>query len=156
MDLKIQFTPNVSANIQYHYANFINNNKVKQNSGLDIPCPNNHTILPKSYGTKVHLGIKVSAYNNDCRQPFMLALRSSTGLKTPIRLSNHIEIIDVGYNDEICAIVDNYSDELYTIKTGDRLFQIITPSLQPIYSISTVKQQPNTIRNDEGLGSTEI
>lgn len=50
--------------------------------------------------------------------------RSSTGAKTPLRLSNSVGVIDSGYRDEIKLIFTNTSDTPYEVKRGDRLAQM--------------------------------
>ena len=49
--------------------------------------------------------------------------------------------------------VDNISDEDYIIKSGERLFQIIHPSLEPI-KVELVDDVSNSERGSGGFGST--
>ena len=50
--------------------------------------------------------------------------RSSIGLKTPLRLSNSVGVIDSGYREEIKIIYSNMGVDPYTIAKGDRIAQM--------------------------------
>ena len=83
--------------------------------------------------------------------------RSSTGSKTPLRLSNSVGIIDAGYRGNITALFDNWSNEDFTIKKADRVVQICAPNMTyPIYPImvSSVEELGLTKRGSGGFGST--
>ena len=49
--------------------------------------------------------------------------------------------------------VDNHSGYDYRVKRGDRLFQIVHPSLQPI-QVEIVDELTNSDRGEKGFGST--
>lgn len=83
---------------------------------------------------------------------FDLRTRSSIS-KTPLRLSNSIGTIDKNYRGPIIAMVDNLSNEPYTIKKGERLFQITRADLND-FSINFVKTLSKTGRGESGIGST--
>jgi len=83
---------------------------------------------------------------------FMLVPRSSI-FRTPLRQANNIGIIDSGYRGRIMVPVDNHSSEDYIIKNGERLFQLVHPSLKPI-SIEIVEELDSTERGSGGFGST--
>lgn len=83
---------------------------------------------------------------------FFLVPRSSIS-KTPLRMSNSIGIIDVGYRGHLMAKVDNLSNEDYVIEDGVRLFQICLPSLAtPVVTFGSVAV--DTERGTGGFGST--
>jgi len=53
------------------------------------------------------------------------------------------------------APVDNHSGQDYRVKRGERLFQIIHPSLQPIHvEIVSESELTNSDRGKKGFGST--
>ena len=83
---------------------------------------------------------------------YMLVPRSSIW-RTPLRQSNGVGIIDSGYRGHIMVPVDNRSGEDYIIKNGERLFQLVHPSLKPI-SIEIVEELDETERGSGGFGST--
>merc|ERR1712196_68054 len=149
-------------------------------SGLDIPLPYDITIPKNSLGFKIPLGIKCQPhvtkldqtkyipgniiemspqhsieYINIHASGYYLFPRSSTGSKTPIRLSNQTGIIDYGYRGEITACVDNMSNKDYKAVKGQRLFQICSPDLRPI-QVYVTNNLTITSRNEAGYGSTGI
>ena len=60
---------------------------------------------------------------------YYLYPRSSTGSKTPLRLSNSIGVMDSGYRGNVIACFDNMGKEDYDIGTGERLVQICSPNI---------------------------
>ena len=83
---------------------------------------------------------------------YMLVPRSSIS-RTPLRQANSIGIIDAGYRGHIMVPVDNVSNEDYVVKRGERLFQIVHPSLQPI-DVELSDEVSETERGSGGFGST--
>jgi dUTP pyrophosphatase len=52
--------------------------------------------------------------------------------------------------------VDNRNnDEPFSVKKGDRLFQLASPSLAPL-TVKVVKTLPATERGENGFGSTGV
>jgi dUTP pyrophosphatase len=68
-------------------------------------------------------------------------------------MANSIGLIDAGYTGHIIAVVDNNSDEDYTIKRGDRLFQLVSPTLKDI-KVKMVECLDTTARGVRGFGSS--
>ena len=122
-------------------------------SGLDLFCPETITINPGET-VKINLQIKCEALSNDGQRnvSYYLYPRSSI-IKTPLRLSNSVGIIDAGYRGDIIACVDNIKNESYTISQGDRLFQICAGDLTSI-NFELVDKLSDTKRGDGGFGST--
>jgi len=77
----------------------------------------------------------------------------SSIVKTPLRLSNSVGIIDAGYRGNIMAFVDNIKGEPFTIEKGTRLFQICGPCLERI-TFEVVHDLSNSQRGESGFGST--
>ena len=79
--------------------------------------------------------------------------RSSIGMKTGLRLSNSIGVIDESYRGPLGVIYDNISDSDYTINAGDRIAQLI---VMPVYHFqaNVVNALPSTERGEGGFGST--
>ena len=127
-------------------------------SGLDLYCPETITIYPGET-TCINLQIQCEAFvgpgregSSERNMSYYLYPRSSLA-KTPLRLANSVGIIDAGYRGNICAFVDNIKDEPYRIDQGTRLFQICSPTLEPIeYTI--VNSLSETSRGSGGFGST--
>ena len=124
-------------------------------SGLDLFFTEEINVGAKE--TKlISLGIKCEAWpskNKEHTISYYLYPRSSMS-KTPLRMANSVGIIDAGYRGYIMVAVDNTSDKSYTIEMGDRLFQICSPTLQPLsFELSTSLSE--TDRGDGGFGSTD-
>lgn len=140
-------------------------------AGLDLFCVEDLVVPARAYSVKMPLGVSMEAFypyvmtftntrthSTRCeprRKPtaFYLYPRSSTGSKTPIRLSNSVGVIDAGYRGPLMAILDNVSDEPFTMKKGERYFQVCSPDLCPI-TFELVEELSDTSRGDGGFGST--
>ena len=120
-------------------------------SGLDLFCPETVTIQPGET-FKINLQINCEALSESDNVSYYLYPRSSI-IKTPLRMSNCVGIIDAGYRGDIIACVDNIKDYPYEIKQGDRLFQICAGDLSP-FTYELVDNLSNTRRGSGGFGST--
>lgn len=121
----------------------------KSDSGYDLYAPETITIAPNSQAT---IDFKIRAQPEWATGGFYLFPRSSIS-KTPLRLANSVGIIDYEYRGNLMAKVDNISSEPYTIKKGERLFQICHPSLQPL-AVRIAEVSVETARGTGGFGST--
>ena len=90
--------------------------------GADIYACEDITIPANSFGTIVKTGLAMAI-------PFgwAIAIRPRSGMshKTRMRISNTPGTVDTNYKDEIGVIVDNFSNEEYKIKMGDRIAQFV-------------------------------
>ena len=117
-------------------------------SGLDLYVLED-VLVKKNETVLIKLGI---ACESLCNKSYYLMPRSSIS-KTPLRMSNSIGLIDAGYRGEIMASCDNIKDFDYHVKTGERLFQLVSPDASPItYVISDSLSK--TTRGTGGFGST--
>ena len=83
---------------------------------------------------------------------YFLIPRSSIS-KTPLRLSNSIGLIDGGYRGELMAPCDNIKSDSYSIKEGERLFQLVAHDCSEIqYEIT--EELSGSSRGSGGFGST--
>lgn len=106
-------------------------------AGIDLFNIKNQSITGKSLSNKIDLGINCSmmfvnnlAYEKKITHcGYYLYPRSSTGSKTPLRLSNSVGIIDAGYRGNIIACFDNNGNDDYNVVSGDRLVQICSPNI---------------------------
>jgi dUTP pyrophosphatase len=93
---------------------------------------------------------------------YYLYSRSSTPLKTPLRLANSVGIIDSGYRGHIKAVFDNKNDYdfmEYNIEFGSRLTQLCPPNLEypmKINIVNNIESLGITNRGTGGFGSTGI
>ena len=80
-------------------------------------------------------------------------LRSSTGLKTKLRLANGTGIIDSDYRGEIKILAETNGRAPVIVNRGDRLVQlIIEKDLDVVFE--EVKELSETKRGSDGFGST--
>ena len=112
----------------------------------------NETVVIKAHslGNLVHTGVKFALPTG---WKATILPRSSTGLKTPLRLSNSQGLIDSSYRGEIMLLFDNISDSDFTIKQGDRLAQL---EVEPVHRFKPkiVEALDETERGEGGFGST--
>ena len=137
------------------YNQYLNHTTYHEgDSGLDLFFTEDISIDPKE--TKIiSLGIRCEAFPTKEKEhniSYYLYPRSSIS-KTPLRMANSVGIIDAGYRGLLCAAVDNTSDEPYTIRGGQRLFQLCSPTLSPI-SFELTNTLSGTTRGEGGFGST--
>lgn len=113
------------------------------------------------YGRTICTGVVVAALGEDMLPaPCMLVPRSSLSA-TPLRLSNSIGLIDMGYRGEVLAKVDCIDDSVSTfeIEHGKRFFQIVQHNWLPWKNIILVDHLDNLPaapdnRGAGGFGST--
>ena len=148
---------------QKHNNNMLNN--PFPDAGFDLFTP--ETMVANCLVTsKINFGVKCSAFMVDNTIPdrsytlpsgFYMYPRSSTGSKTPLRLTNSVGIIDSGYRGNLMSFFDNIRTVDYTIQSMDKLVQICAPSLLPIIvDIVNLEYELGdmTIRGEGGFGST--
>ena len=141
-------------NIKTNYPEFYQNRKnYTEDSGVDLYCPEDIIIPPKST-ILLSLGVRCQMIDkNSIKLSGYFLLPRSSISKTPLRLSNSVGLIDKLYTGEIKASIDNISSTEYKINKGDRLFQLVHPTLEPI-EIQLVDELKETKRGEGGFGST--
>jgi dUTP pyrophosphatase len=97
----------------------------------------------------------------ECKQSvgYYLYARSSTGSKTPLRLANHVGIMDSGYRGDVMGVFDNRRNEAYEVSSGQRLLQICPPDISyPTYVIivNNLNDLGTTSRGSNGFGSSGV
>ena len=117
-------------------------------AGIDLFVIKDQTIESGETAV-IHLGI---ACENIDLKPYLLMPRSSIA-KTPLRLCNSVALIDAGYRGEIMAAVDHIKDVAYSVKKGQRLFQLVAMDGSPI-QFKLVAELTETTRGEGGFGST--
>ena len=150
IDLKIKILNNVKWENQAQgvYDGIKNH---KDDAGFDLYFPTKQTIY-SGEATLLKFDIACEMHDDYLPTSYMLVPRSSIS-KTPLRMANSIGIIDAGYRGEIMAAVDNISKESYTVSPGERLFQLIHPTLYPINAY-LVNELSDSERGTGGFGST--
>jgi len=127
-------------------------------AGFDLFVPENIPINRVSWANKLNMGVKTSMTFKNKPTSYYLYSRSSTPIKTPLRLANSVGIIDAGYTGHIIALFDNIEQREYTVKKNDRLVQICSPNITYPLEVSLVNYESdflNTSRGTGGFGSTD-
>jgi dUTP pyrophosphatase len=133
-------------------------------AGLDLFVPKEITV---NYGERVKVNHNIQTALISCTEintniltdikycPWRLLPRSSI-VKTPLIMSNSEGIIDAGYRGFITGVVDHikHNEESYVIPKHSRLFQVITPTMEPIMRIKFLDDFDETSRGTNGFGST--
>tara|TARA_Y100001963_G_C6580962_1_gene353382 strand:- start:44 stop:484 length:441 start_codon:yes stop_codon:yes gene_type:complete len=132
-----------------HYNKLVD--KPEGDAGIDLFFPNSVRI-PRGESMLIDFEIQCEMIQGKKNVSYMLVPRSSVW-RTPLRQSNSIGIIDAGYRGHIMVPVDNTSNEDYVVKPGERLFQIVHPSLEPI-EVELSDEVSETERGSGGFGST--
>ena len=84
----------------------------------------------------------------------MVFVRSSTGIKRHLVLSNGTGIIDSGYRGPIKISLHNTGDKTQHITAGDYIAQLVVIPITP-NEIAEVPQLPHSERGTNGIGSSE-
>lgn len=117
---------------------------------FDFFLPADVLIPHFARGYKVPLGIAVEIPKGYFLE---IVVRSSTGLKTPLRLANSVGIVDEGYRGELCLILDNLSDTSQILTKGQRIAQgMLRKRITP--EIVEVSELSDSNRGAGGFGST--
>lgn len=128
-------------------------------SGFDLGLPQHKVIRDKDISVKLPLNVQCSMYRPDgTSQAYYLYPRSSI-IKTPLRLSNSVGIIDRGYRGVITAVVDKIGGEPdFEMDKFNRYFQICHPTLEPfqVVIVDSKEELGLTERNEGGFGSTGL
>jgi len=128
------------------------------NSGFDLFCPENIECT--------HINKYMLDHNISCSMTYQgrfvgyyLYVRSSTPIKTPLRLSNNVGIIDSGYRGNIKGcfdIIDTKSN--FNFEKGNRYMQLCPPDIGKPMKVHIVDAFHNlgkkNNRNCDGFGSS--
>lgn len=116
-------------------------------AGADVYAPEDFAIPPHSFGVKVPVGFKM-AMNSGWEM--QVRPRSGMSMKTQLRIANTPGTIDADYRNEVAILFDNFSDEPYYIKAGDRIAQFV---ISPVHRFKgLVTESVANIGNNRGGG----
>ena len=125
--------------------------KTSGSSGMDLIAYTKTKIIVKPGKIQIiPTGIAVAIPKN-----YEIQIRPRSGLaaKSGITVLNTPGTIDSDYRGEIKIILINLSKKLFTIKSGDRVAQmILTPVIKGKFQIVNIL--PKTVRGKGGFGST--
>jgi dUTP pyrophosphatase len=135
-----------------------NSNNICVDAGFDLFVPDTISVNRVTWARKINMGVKTSMTFKQRPSSYYLYSRSSTPIKTPLRLSNSVGIIDSGYRGHIIALFDNIEQREYTIQKNDRLVQICSPNITYPIEVSLVNSDSDFLsstRDVGGFGSTD-
>ena len=122
-------------------------------AGMDIKAfINNNITLKPLERTVISTGLYLSlpkGYEAQIRP------RSGLAIKKGITVLNSPGTIDSDYRGEIGVILINLSNAIFTVKSGDRIAQLIVAKHKSI-SWAEVEQLEDSSRGSAGFGSTGI
>lgn len=137
--------------------------KTEGSVGADLVCPEDVSIPPfhmVEHGTLVPLGFSLDIPKGYC---VYIYPRSSTGLKTPLMISNSVGVIDTDYKGELGLILTNLSRKTIKVAKGTALAQmVVVPKVSfelivPRYrgrKASTYNPAEKAKKRNGGFGST--
>lgn len=143
------------------YSNDNNNSKYNLDELLLEYERCNNIYDEQWYNSNFNLNNRINStiinYYN-CYCGYYLYPRSSTGLKTPLRMANSVGIIDSGYRGNIKACLTNTSIvDNFEIVNKERYVQICPPNISyPMYitEVDDISKLGITERLNGGFGST--
>jgi dUTP pyrophosphatase len=116
------------------------------------------TILSQMGFVEIHpgqtkiipLGIKIGM---DLGYEVQIRARSGLAIKNGITLVNGIGTIDADYRGEVMAGLINLSGDIYRVKHGDRICQMVAAPVIPVW-LHIQNKLDDTTRGTGGMGST--
>lgn len=121
----------------------------KDDAGIDLALKHDLTVPVGSHrvgDTGVHVAVPRGHVG-------MVFVRSSTGIKNHLVLSNGTGIIDSGFRGQIKISLHNTGDTTQHIQAGDYIAQLVTIPIAT-NNIAEVPQLPHTERGTNGIGSS--
>ena len=121
----------------------------KHDAGIDLALKHDLTVPVGAHrmgDTGVHVAVPRDHVG-------MLFVRSSTGIKKHLVLSNGTGIVDSGYRGAIKISLHNTGDTTQHIKAGDYIAQLVTVPITP-NEIAEVSTLDTTQRGTNGIGSS--
>ena len=122
-------------------------------AGMDIRASLEEPITIKpNQRSLIKTGLYISLHDGYEAQ---IRPRSGLALKKGITVLNSPGTIDADYRGEIGVIIANLSDSDFTIKSGDRIAQMVIAKFEKI-SWKAVDKLDDSLRGNKGFGSTGI
>ena len=122
-------------------------------AGMDISANLEEPITIKpNQRSLIKTGLYISLHDGYEAQ---IRPRSGLALKKGITVLNSPGTIDADYRGEIGVIIANLSDSDFTIKSGDRIAQMVIAKFEKI-SWKVVDKLDDSLRGNKGFGSTGI
>ena len=120
-----------------------------EDAGFDLALKHDLTV-PVGAHRVGDTGVHVAVPRNHVG---MLFVRSSTGIKKHLVLSNGTGIVDSGFTGAIKISLHNTGDSTQHIRAGDYIAQLVTIPIAP-NEIAEVRELPDSERGTNGIGSS--
>lgn len=122
----------------------------KHDAGMDLALKHDLTVPVGSHRVG-DTGVRVAVPRGHVG---MLFVRSSTGIKKHLVLSNGTGIVDSGYRGQVKISLHNTGDKTQHIEAGDYIAQLVIIPITP-NEIAEVRELDNTQRGEKGIGSSK-
>lgn len=122
-------------------------------AGLDI-CSYSDIDIEPNTRKLIPTGISISWEGND-EQKYYLRVAPRSGLSVKNNIDIGAGVIDYDYRGEIfICFINNHPTNIYNIKKGDRIAQLILTKIDHFTEINEVENHKETTRGINGFGST--
>lgn len=108
----------------------------------DFLYPGQAKLVPTGLSVEIPIGYEIQV------RP-----RSGLALKHGITVLNSPGTIDSDYRGELCVLLVNHGEAIFTIKNGDRIAQLVVAVL-PVVRFVEAEDLSETKRGEGGFGST--
>lgn len=144
------------------------NIKIKK-THVDAQLPRANNVEPGTGDTGFDLTavetVKIPAFDSkvvpvgltlaDIDPGYWIRIEPRSGLGFKHSIQPHLGVIDNGYRGDLAVKLYNFNDDLYTVKKGDKIAQLVVyPLLQPVFEFSD--DITDTARGDKGFGSSDL
>ena len=121
-------------------------------AGYDLHAAEATNILPKSNAI-VLLNLRIAIPRG-----FFGKIFPRSGLFLNHKITAEAGVIDSGYQEIVHVLLFNHSDEVFSIKIGDRIAQVVFLEQFDVKfeMVQSTDLLPKSVRNEGGFGSTEI
>lgn len=121
----------------------------KYDAGIDLALKHDLTV-PVGAHRVGDTGVRVAVPRGHVG---MMFVRSSTGIKRNLVLSNGTGIVDSGYRGQVKISLHNTGDTAQHIEAGDYIAQLVVVPIAP-NEIAEVPELPDSERGTNGIGSS--
>ena len=166
VDSYLNFVKNYNLRINTYKNYPIDSADYCLNAGFDIICPNDFICNFGELSCVDHKIVCCMKFNYKYVSYYLYS-RSSTPIKTPLRLANNVGIIDSGYRGNIKALFDciydkkfyNSNSKSFKLESNKSYIQICSPNIEHPMKVTIVDNfnelGKKTYRGSGGFGSTD-
>lgn len=119
----------------------------KSDAGYDLYALED-TIIPARGRALVRTGISMAVPSGHVG-----LIWPRSGLAVKLGIDVLAGVVDSGYRGEVCVVLQNHSDDDYSVKKGDRAAQMLLQKLSCV-TMEVVSDLDSSDRGDGGFGSS--